>query len=64
MFIFCPAVRGIPLCTLNSDKGRGEKMKFIKQSPLFLLLLVSGFLLTLIAIVGKDNIYDEQEYDP
>lgn len=39
-------------------------MKFIKQSPLFLLLLVSGFLLTLIAIVGKDNIYDEQEYDP
>ena len=39
-------------------------MKFIKQSPLFLLLLVSGCLLTLIAIVGKDNIYDEQEYDP
>lgn len=39
-------------------------MKFIKQSPLFLLLLVSGFLLILIAIVGKDNIYDEQEYDP
>ena len=39
-------------------------MKFIKQSPLFLLLLVSGFLLTLIAIVGKNNIYDEQEYDP
>ena len=39
-------------------------MKFIKQSPLFLLLLLSGFLLTLIAIVGKDNIYDEQEYDP
>ena len=39
-------------------------MKFIKQSPLFLLLLVSGFLLTLIAIVGKDNIYDDQEYDP
>ena len=39
-------------------------MKFIKQSPLFLLLLVLGFLLTLIAIVGKDNIYDEQEYDP
>lgn len=39
-------------------------MKFIKQSPLFLLLLVSGFLLTLIAIAGKDNIYDEQEYDP
>ena len=27
-------------------------------------MLVSGFLLTLIAIVGKDNIYDEQEYDP
>ena len=39
-------------------------MKFIKKSPLFLLLLLSGLILTLIAVGGKDNLYDEQEYDP
>lgn len=39
-------------------------MKFIKQSPLFLLLLLTGFLLTLTAVAGKDNLYGEQEYDP
>lgn len=38
-------------------------MKFIKKSPLFLLLLLSGLLLTLLAAFGKDNIYDGQEYD-
>ncbi len=39
-------------------------MKFFKQGPLFLILLSTGILFTLIAAGGKDNIYETQEYDP
>lgn len=39
-------------------------MRFLKQGPLFFIILSTGFLLTLIAIGGKDNIYREQEYYP
>lgn len=41
-----------------------EKMKFIKQCPLLVVLTVTGFLLTLVAIGGKNNIYEKQEYNP
>lgn len=39
-------------------------MKFLKQGPLFFIILSIGFILTIIAIGGKDNIYQDQEYDP
>lgn len=39
-------------------------MKFIKKCPLFLLLVSTGILLTVIAIGGKTNIYKDLEYDP
>lgn len=39
-------------------------MNFMKQGPLFLILLSTGILFTLIAAGGKDNIYETQEYDP
>lgn len=41
-----------------------EKMKLIKQCPLLVVLMVTGFLLTLAAIGGKNNIYEKQEYNP
>lgn len=39
-------------------------MKFLKQGPLFFIILSVGFLLTLAAVGGKNNIYREQEYYP
>lgn len=39
-------------------------MKFIKKCPLFLLLLSTGLLFTIIAAGGKQNIYAQQEYSP
>lgn len=39
-------------------------MKFIRKSPLFAVILCTGFLFTLAAIGGKDNIYSSQEYHP
>lgn len=39
-------------------------MKWIRQCPLLVVLVVTGFLLTLAAIGGKNNIYEEQEYSP
>ena len=39
-------------------------MKFIRKSPLFAIILCTGFLFTLAAIGGKDNIYSSQEYHP
>ncbi len=38
-------------------------MKFIKKSPLFLILLLTGILFTLAAAAGRSSIYAEQEYD-
>lgn len=39
-------------------------MKFLKQGSLFFLILCTGFLFTLIAIGGKNSIYEGQEYQP
>lgn len=39
-------------------------MKFLKQCPLFLLMISTGILVTLAAIGGKNNIYAEQEFEP
>lgn len=39
-------------------------MKFIRKSPLFAVILCTGFLLTLAAVAGKDTIYSSQEYHP
>ncbi|MGN0377314.1 MAG: GDSL-type esterase/lipase family protein [Suilimivivens sp.] len=39
-------------------------MKFIRQGPLFLILLSTGVLFTLIAAGGKNTIYEAQEYEP
>lgn len=38
-------------------------MKWIRKCPLFLLLLSSGILLTLIGLWGKNSIYATQNYD-
>lgn len=39
-------------------------MKFLKQSPLFFIILCTGLLFTAAGICGKDSIYGEQEYNP
>lgn len=39
-------------------------MKYLKQAPLFLLIVSTATLLTVIAVAGKSNIYKEQNYDP
>lgn len=39
-------------------------MKFIKKCPVFVLLLSTGLLFTIIALGGKETIYASQEYDP
>ncbi|NBJ92406.1 GDSL-type esterase/lipase family protein [Parablautia muri] len=39
-------------------------MKLIKKCPVFVLLLSTGLLFTLIALGGKNTIYASQEYDP
>lgn len=39
-------------------------MKFIKKCPVFILLISTGLLFTIIGISGRKNIYAEQEYDP
>lgn len=39
-------------------------MKFIKKCPVFILLISTGLLLTIIAIGGKNNIYKGQDYNP
>lgn len=39
-------------------------MKFIKKCPLFILIISTGILLTIVAAGGKNNIYKEQEYHP
>lgn len=38
-------------------------MKFIKKSPLFLILLFTGILFTLAAVGGRSSIYKDQEFD-
>lgn len=39
-------------------------MKFIKNCPLFMLILSTGILFTIVAIGGKKTIYAGQEYEP
>lgn len=39
-------------------------MKFIKKCPVFVLLLSTGLLFTIIALGGRNTIYANQEYDP
>lgn len=39
-------------------------MKNLKKCPLLLLILFTGVLFTIVAAVGKQNIYADQEYDP
>ena len=39
-------------------------MRLIKKCPVFVLLLSTGLLFTLIALGGKNTIYASQEYDP
>ena len=39
-------------------------MKLIKKCPVFVLLLSTGLLFTMIALGGKNTIYASQEYDP
>lgn len=39
-------------------------MKFIKNCPLFLLILSTGILFSIVAIGGKNTIYAGQEYEP
>ncbi len=39
-------------------------MKFIKKCPLFILLLSSGLLLTILGVGGRGNVYATQEYQP
>lgn len=36
-------------------------MKFIKKAPLFLMLVSTGVFFTVIAVAGKDNVYEGQE---
>ena len=42
----------------------GMRMEHIKKCPLFVVLMGTGLIFTLIGIVGKSNIYARQEYDP
>lgn len=37
-------------------------MKWVKKCPLFLILVISGALFTLVGIVGKNSIYKDYEY--
>ena len=39
-------------------------MKYLRTAPLFLLLLFTGVLFTILGIAGKTSIYGEQSYDP
>ena len=39
-------------------------MKNLKKCPLLLLILFTGVLFTIVAAVGKQNIYADQGYDP
>lgn len=39
-------------------------MKFLKQCPLFLLIISTVILFTIVAVGGKNNIYADQEYEP
>lgn len=39
-------------------------MRFIRKCPLFIVLVSTGLLFTLIAIGGKNNIYKDLEYHP
>lgn len=39
-------------------------MRFIRKCPLFILLLITGILFTVIAVGGKNNIYKDLEYHP
>lgn len=39
-------------------------MEFIRKCPLFIVLLGTGLIFTLVGILGKSNIYAGQEYDP
>lgn len=45
-------------------EGNGKPMKFIKKCPVFMLLISTGLLFTIIGIGGRSNIYAEQEYEP
>ena len=36
----------------------------MKESPFFFLLLLSGILFTILAAIGKNNIYRDQQYHP
>lgn len=45
-------------------EGNGKPMKFIKKCPVFMLLISTGLLFTIIGIGGRRNIYAEQEYEP
>lgn len=47
------------------DRALGEeRMKNLKKCPLLLLILFTGVLFTIVAAVGKQNIYADQEYNP
>ncbi len=39
-------------------------MKLIKKCPVFILLISTGLLFTIIGIIGRNSIYAQQEYDP
>lgn len=39
-------------------------MEFIRKCPLFIVLMGTGLIFTLVGILGKSNIYAGQEYDP
>lgn len=41
-----------------------HKMNLIKKCPVFLLLVSTGLIFTIIGIIGRMNVYAGQEYDP
>lgn len=40
------------------------KMKLIRKCPVFILLVGTGILFTIMGIVGRKNVYADQKYDP
>ncbi|MDE6186000.1 MAG: hypothetical protein K2G39_11305, partial [Lachnospiraceae bacterium] len=40
------------------------KMKLIKKCPVFLLLVSTGLIFTIIGMIGRMSVYSEQEYHP
>lgn len=40
------------------------KMNLVKKCPVFLLLLGTGLIFTIIGIIGRTNVYAGQEYEP